>query len=84
MNRWVRVCNPNMIIEIDAEVGRLSNDLEASQHFREETTRWTKFCLGLSSDGCSTPENRIVAFFKVIGDATVKAYGFRKFYTMIA
>ncbi|KAF2871389.1 isoprenoid synthase domain-containing protein [Massariosphaeria phaeospora] len=62
--------------EIDAEVGRLADDLKASQKFRNETIRYTKFCLGLSDEFCHTPENRIIAFFKVIGDATLEACTF--------
>ncbi|KAF2121055.1 isoprenoid synthase domain-containing protein [Lophiotrema nucula] len=60
--------------EIDAEVGRLAGDLKASQKFRDTTIRYIKSCLGLSNAKYPTPENRIIAFFKVIGDATLEAY----------
>ena len=60
--------------EIDAEVGRLAGDLKAAQHFRNDTLRYMKFCLGLGDDTCPTPDNRIIAFFKVIGDAALESY----------
>ncbi|KAF2180110.1 terpenoid synthase [Zopfia rhizophila CBS 207.26] len=61
--------------EIDAEVGRLAGDLKASQNFRNETIRYVKFCLGLSpAQSVRTPDNRIIAFFKVIGDAALESY----------
>lgn len=64
------------IPEIDAEVGRLSNDLEAAQNFRADTLRYMQHCLGLSREDCPTPENQIIAFFKVIGDAVLEFYTF--------
>ncbi|KAF2733669.1 terpenoid synthase [Polyplosphaeria fusca] len=60
--------------EIDAEVGRLAGDLKAAQKFRDDTLRYMTFCLDLSEKTCPTPENRIIAFFKVIGDAAVESY----------
>ncbi|KAF2467746.1 terpenoid synthase [Lindgomyces ingoldianus] len=60
--------------EIDAEVGRLSSDLKAAQNFRNDTIRYMQFCLGLGDDDCPAPENPIIAFFKVIGDAALESY----------
>jgi hypothetical protein len=65
--------------EIDAEVGRLAGDINASQKFRDHTIRWAKACLKLSEMACATPENSIIAFFKVIGDAALGAYTFGKY-----
>jgi hypothetical protein len=79
----VPIRNVNKTIEIDAGMGRLSDDLEASQRFREQTARWTKFCLGLSNENYPTPDNRIIAFFKVIGDATVEACTVGEMSTML-
>jgi hypothetical protein len=78
----VRIRNANKTIEIDAEVGRLSDDLEASRRFREQTAHWTKFCLGLSDKNYPTPDNRIIAFFKVIGDANAEACTWGEMSTM--
>jgi hypothetical protein len=79
----VPIRNVNKTIEIDAGMGRLSDDLEASQRFREQTARWTKFCLGLGDENYPTPDNRIIAFFKVIGDATVEACTFGELSAML-
>jgi hypothetical protein len=66
-------------LEIDAEVGRLAGDMNASQKFRDDTIRWVKACLKLSETACSTPENSIITFFKVIGDAALDAYTFGEY-----
>jgi hypothetical protein len=60
--------------EIDAEVGRLAGDLKAAGKFRDDTLRYMTFCLGLSETPCPVPDNRIIAFFKVIGDAAQESY----------
>ncbi|ORX95690.1 isoprenoid synthase domain-containing protein, partial [Clohesyomyces aquaticus] len=65
-------------IEIDAEVGRLSNDLHAAQRFRADTLQYMQYCLGLSREYCPVPENRIIAFFKVLGDAALETYTFEQ------
>ena len=59
----------NIFIEIDAEVGALSGDFQAAQDYRNETIRYIKWCLGLSTEQVAVPENKIIAFFKIIGDA---------------
>ncbi|KAF4876890.1 Presilphiperfolan-8-beta-ol synthase [Colletotrichum siamense] len=64
--------------EVDAEVGDLSSDFQAAQTFRRETIEYVRHCLGLDEVGCVTrepPESKIIAFFKVIGDASCQAYG---------
>ncbi|KAF5513373.1 Presilphiperfolan-8-beta-ol synthase [Colletotrichum fructicola] len=63
--------------EVDAEVGDLSSDFQAAQTFRRETIEYVRHCLGLNEVGCVTrepPESKIIAFFKVIGDASCQAY----------
>ncbi|KAJ0273315.1 hypothetical protein COL940_009941 [Colletotrichum noveboracense] len=64
--------------EVDAEVGDLSSDFQAAQTFRRETIEYVRHCLGLDEVGCVTrepPESKIIAFFKIIGDASCQAYG---------
>ncbi|KAF4831147.1 Pristinol synthase [Colletotrichum tropicale] len=64
--------------EVDAEVGDLSSDFQAAQTFRRDTIEYVRYCLGLDEVGCVTrepPKSKIIAFFKVIGDASCQAYG---------
>ncbi|KAG6353738.1 hypothetical protein INS49_005447 [Diaporthe citri] len=46
------------------------------QSARPDTTNYVRYCLKLSEDDATKPEppNQIIAFFKVIGDATCEAY----------
>lgn len=66
------------MVEIDAEVGALSGDFAAAQGYREETARYVKYCLGLSTEEVPVPTNKIIAFFKVIGDAVCDFYSIGK------
>lgn len=63
-----------MLAEIDAEVGALSEDFAAAQRYREETARYVKHCLGLSTEEVPVPSNKIIALFKIIGDAVCGFY----------
>ncbi|KAI8293167.1 hypothetical protein K4K59_005890 [Colletotrichum sp. SAR11_240] len=66
----------------DAEVGDLANDFQAAQTFRKETIEYVRRCLGLDEVDCVTrepPESKIIAFFKVIGDASCQAYGVEEY-----
>ncbi|KAF3804594.1 hypothetical protein GCG54_00012081 [Colletotrichum gloeosporioides] len=70
--------------EVDAEVGDLASDFQAAQTFRKETIEYVRHCLGLDEGDCVTrepPESRIIAFFKVIGDASCQAYGLGMYFT---
>lgn len=68
----------NNSIEIDAEVGTLSGDFQAAQKYRDETIRYIKWCLGLSTEKVEVPENKIIAFFKIIGDAVCDSFSVGK------
>jgi hypothetical protein len=72
----LRNFRPNILTptEIDAEVGRLAGDLKAAGKFRDDTLRFMRYSLGLSQSTCPTPDNRIIAFFRVIGDAARESY----------
>ncbi|KAH0436035.1 terpene synthase metal-binding domain protein [Colletotrichum camelliae] len=62
----------------DAEVGDLASDFQAAQIFRRETVEYVRHCLRLDEVEYVTrepPESKIIAFFKVIGDAACEAYG---------
>ena len=52
----------------------MSGDFAAAQKYREDTARYAKYCLGLSDEELPTPSNKIIAFFKVIGDAVRDFY----------
>ncbi|KAH6654009.1 isoprenoid synthase domain-containing protein [Truncatella angustata] len=76
---WVRSLRSNRR-EIDAEVGTMARDLKGAQEFRDETTEFMRQYLGLCEPKVKTPRSRIIAFFKVIGDAACETYslGHRK------
>ena len=52
----------------------MSGDFSAAQKYREDTARYARYCLGLSTEEVPTPSNKIIAFFKVIGDAVRDFY----------
>lgn len=62
----------------------MASDFQAAQTFRKETIEYVRHCLGLDEGDCVTrepPESRIIAFFKVIGDASCRAYGLGIYFT---
>lgn len=63
-------------IEIDQTDGQLSSDFTAAQAFRKETIEYIGHCLQLAAPQPWTPmpKSKIIAFFKVIGDAACATF----------
>ncbi|RYP77776.1 hypothetical protein DL771_000873 [Monosporascus sp. 5C6A] len=63
-------------LEIDTEVGGLADDSAAAQKYRDETIRYSRYCLGFPTERMpvSGGEKAPIAFFKVIEDAASEFY----------